>query len=313
MQRRKFIKASALASAGSYISSYNILAKTMLPAEENKIPVTDTHMHIWDLEKLHYPWLEDRMSPISKNFLVSDYQQATAGCNVQKMVFVECGRAADQYLEEVDWVIEQSEKDPRIQGIVAYLPVEKGEGVIPEMETLASRKMVRGIRHGFNKEVAGNSGFMQALRLLPQYNLSFDLNITPPLMPDAIAVVRQCPDTTFILDHLCNPNIRDNEIEDWKKYLIQLATLENTYLKVSGIITKADRENWTANDLRPYVLFAIETFGIDRVVFGGDWPVVLLAGSYKDWLTALQSIVADFSKKEQKKLFSRNAEKVYRV
>lgn len=313
MRRRAFIKASVLASAGSSMGAYDTLANTLLPAEEQQIPVTDTHMHIWDLEKLHYPWLEGRDSPISKNFLVSDYQQATEGCHVQKMVFVECGRAADQYLEEVDWVIEQSGKDPRIQGIVAYLPVEKGASVIPEMEILASRKMVKGIRHGFNKELAGNSDFVHGLQLLPQYNLSFDLNISPPLMPEAIDLVRQCPDTTFILDHLCNPNIKDKEIEDWKKYLQQLASLENTYLKVSGIITKADRENWTADDLRPYVLFAIETFGTDRVVFGGDWPVVLLAGSYKDWLTALQSIVEDFGKKERKKLFSRNAEKVYRL
>lgn len=313
MQRREFIKASALAGVGSCMSSYDILAKATLFSEENSIPVTDTHMHIWDLEKLHYPWLEERTSPISKDFLISDYQQATEGCNVQKMVFVECARIAEQYLEEVDWVIEQSGKDPRIQGIVAYLSVEKGKGAVGDMEMLVSRKMVKGIRHGFNKELAGNADFVQGLRLLPQYDLSFDLNITPPLMPEAISLVQQCPDTTFILDHLCNPNIKDREIEDWKKQLQQLAALENTYLKVSGIITKADRESWTVDDLRPYVLFALETFGIDRVVFGGDWPVVTLAGSFKDWLTALQSIVTDFSKKEQKKLFSLNAEKVYKL
>jgi L-fuconolactonase len=210
-------------------------------------------------------------------------------------------------------VIEQAGKDPRIQGIVAYLPIEKGKAVVPEMETLVSRKMVKGIRHGFNKDLATHPDFVQGLQLLPQYNLSFDLNISPPVMPEAVAVVQQCPDTTFILDHLCNPNVRDKEMDVWKKYLVQLAGQENTYCKVSGIITKAGRESWTVDDIRPYVLFAIETFGIDRVVFGGDWPVVLLAGSYKDWLTALQSIVTDFSIKEKKKLFSRNAEKVYRL
>ena len=313
MQRRAFIKTGLLTGMGSCMAAPGAFASFQQWLPDVSIPVTDTHMHIWDLEKLHYPWLEERTSPISKNFLITDYQQATEGCHIEKMVFVECGRAPGQYLEEVDWVIEQSGKDPRIQGIVAYLPIEKGEGGVPELETLVSRKMVRGIRHGFNKELAGNSDFVQGLQLLPQYNLSFDLNITPPLMPDAIAVVRQCPDTTFILDHLCNPNIRDKEMEDWKKYLIQLAALENTYCKVSGLITKADREHWTADDIRPYVLFAMETFGIDRVLFGGDWPVVLLAGSYQDWLAALQSIAADFSKNEQKKLFSRNAEKVYRL
>jgi L-fuconolactonase len=313
MQRREFIKAGALASVGSCMSACDTLAKSALSTEGNTIAVTDTHMHLWDLEQLHYPWLEERTSPISKNFLVTDYQQATAECKVEKMVFVECGRAPEQYLEEVDWVIKQADKDPRIQGIVAYLPIEKGKAIVPEMETLVSRKMVKGIRHGFNKDLAADPDFVQGLQLLPQYNLSFDLNISPSVMAEGVGVVQQCPDTTFILDHLCNPNVKDKEIDIWKNYLTQLAVLENTYCKVSGIITKANRESWTADDIRPYVLFAIETFGINRVVFGGDWPVVLLAGSYKDWLTTLQGIVADFSIKEQKKLFSLNAEKVYRL
>ena len=270
-------------------------------------------MHLWNLEQLHYPWLEERTSAISKNFLVKDYQQATKGCHVEKMVFVECGASPEQYLQEVDWVIAQSAKDDRIQGIVAYLPIGKGEGVIPEMEELVSRKMVKGIRHGFNKELADSPAFVQGLQLLPRYDLSFDLNISPTQMEKAVAVVQQCPETTFVLDHLCNPNVKHKEMEDWKKYLKQLAAFEHTYCKISGIITKADREHWTVDDLRPYVLFAIETFGINRVVFGGDWPVVLLAGSYKDWLTALQSIVGDFSKQDQKKLFAQNAEKVYRL
>ncbi len=313
MQRRKFIETIALAGAGSCISAYDTIGKTITSAEDKPVPVTDTHMHLWDLDKLDYPWLEGKNSPISKNFLLPDYRQATEGCNVQKMVFVECGRAANQYLEEVDWVADQSVKDPRIQGIVAYFPVEKGEAAVEDMETLVSRSLVKGIRHGFNKELANDTDFIKGVQLLPRYNLSFDLNIATPLMPEAISFIRQCPNTPFILDHLCNPNVKGKEMEDWKKYLQQLASFENTYCKVSGIITKADRDNWKLEDIRPYVLYAIDAFGIDRVVFGGDWPVVLLAGSYKDWLTALQSIVADFSKKDRKKLFSLNAEKVYRL
>lgn len=313
MQRRTFIKTSLLTGIGSCMTTVDGFTQVPSYFADQTIPVIDTHMHIWDLEKLDYPWLENRDSPISRDFLVSDYQAATEGLNIQKMVFVECGRAPEQYLEEVDWVMEQSKKDSRIQGIVAYLPIEKGENVIPEMQTLVSRTLVRGIRRGFSKELAGNADFIHGLQLLPRYNLSFDLNMSPYLMPDALPVVQQCADTTFILDHLCNPNVKDKEIDDWKKYLVQLAALENTYCKVSGIITKADREHWTTDDIRPYILFAIETFGIHRVFFGGDWPVVLGAGSYKDWFTALQTIVSDFSKNEKKKLFFQNAEKVYRL
>lgn len=313
MQRRQFLKASVLTSLGSYMAPSDMLAKGVCNSLKKEIPIIDTHMHLWDLQKLHYPWLEGRDSPLSRNFLVSDYRKATEGCQIRKTVFVECGRSADQYLEEVDWVVSLSREEPRIQGMVAYLPVEKGQKVIPEIEKLTARKIVKGIRHGVNKELISNPKFVQGLQLLPDYNLSFDLNISPSLMPDAIALIRQCPKTLFILDHLCNPNIKEKEISTWKTHLSELAKMDHVYCKISGIITKADPQNWTPDDLRPYVHYALETFGTDRVMFGGDWPVVLLAGSYKDWLSALQSITNDLSEEEKKRLFYLNAEKIYRL
>lgn len=310
MHRRQFLKASVLSGLGSHLAP---LEKFAVGPSSEDIPIIDTHMHLWDLQKLHYPWLEGQGLPLEQNFLVADYQQATQDCSVRKAVFVECGRAAEQYLEEVDWVIELSREESRIQGIVSYLPVEKGERVIPEIETLVSRPLVKGIRRGVNKTLMHDSQFIRGLKLLPGYQLSFDLNVASPLMPEAIALVRQCPDTLFILDHLCNPNVKEKELSPWKAQLSALAKMENVYCKVSGIITKADRQQWTPDDVRPYVLHALETFGVDRVMFGGDWPVVLRAGSYRQWLSALQQITDDLSKDEKRRLFYRNAEQVYRL
>lgn len=313
MHRRHFLRKSIITVLGGNLAFSRIPFRGTDHRSQPDTSIIDTHVHLWDLEKLQYPWLENRDSPLSRNFLVPDYRKATEDCPIEKMVFVECGRAADQYLEEVDWVVAQSRLEPRIQGMVAYLPIENGNKVIPEIEQLTTRKIVRGIRHGVNKELTANQEFIQGLQLLPRYNLSFDLNISSSLMPEAISMIRQCPDTTFILDHLGNPNIKEKEINPWKKHLSQLAGVENVYVKLSGIITKADHQNWKSDDLRPYIDHALEVFGTNRIMYGGDWPVVLLAGSYKDWLSALRQIINELSEDEKKRLFYGNAKKIYRL
>jgi L-fuconolactonase len=313
MKRRQFLKAGVAAGVGSYLAPTEIPAKSLSCTREEDIPIIDTHMHLWDLEKMDYPWLEDRESPLSRNFLVPDYQKATEGCQIRKTVFVECARLPEQYLEEVDWVVGLAKEEPRIKGMVAYFPLEKGQKGIPEIEELTARQIVKGIRHGVNRELLGNAPFIKGLQLMPQYNLSFDLNISPPLMQEAIALIRQCPKTLFILDHLCNPNVKDQEISQWKKHLGEMAKIDHVYCKISGIITKADPKNWKNADLRPYIDHALETFGPDRVMFGGDWPVVLRTGSYKEWLSALQMITHSLSVEEKKQLFYHTAEKVYRL
>lgn len=298
---------------GGYLLPAGAFAGSTVANSQVKTPIIDTHMHLWDLEKLDYPWLEGRETPISHNFLVADYHQATEGCGIRKMVFVECGRAPEQYLEEVEWVMRLAQDEPRIQGIVAYFPIEKGARALPELEELTSRSLVKGIRHGVNADLLEDADFIKGVQLLAKHELSFDLNISSDLMPEAIRFIQQCSDTQFILDHMGNPRIKDQELNTWTSQMQELAKLENVCCKVSGIITKADPDHWKPDDLRPYVVTALETFGADRVMFGGDWPVVLLAGSYQDWLTALQDITETLSPSEKKRLFYANAEKVYRL
>ncbi|CAN5376661.1 amidohydrolase [soil metagenome] len=312
MQRRHFLQTSFTKGLGILLAP-NLLKGNLTPDFHlDQVEIIDTHLHLWDLQKLHYPWLENRNSPISRNFLISDFKEATEKLLVKKMVFVECGRAPEQYLQEVDWVIEKSKEDKRIKGMVAFLPLEKGQKIIPEMEELITRSIVRGIRCGVNKEVIENADFIKGLQLLPKYHLCFDLNVSPALLPQAISLVKKCPDTTFILDHLANPNIKDNEFSFWKNNITRLAELENVKCKVSGIITKA-APDWKPDDLKPYVDYALQVFSINRVMFGGDWPVVLLAGSYKDWYSALVSVVSGLNPDEKKKLFYANAERFYRI
>ena len=255
-----------MAGLGSPLTSLNTLAGGL---SSDAIPIIDTHMHLWDLQKLRYSWLENQGPPLEQNFLVEDYQEATQDCLVKKAVFVECGVASEQYLEEVDWVVGLAQHMPQLQGIVAQAPLEEGPRVAPKLEKLVTRPLVKGIRRGVNKELIRDPQFVAGLRLLPKYQLSFDLITSPTLLPEAAALVRQCPQTIFVLDHLGNPNIKENVLGPWKMSLNALAQRPNVYCKLSGIITKADLKHWTPDDLRPYVLHALEAFGADRVLFGG--------------------------------------------
>jgi L-fuconolactonase len=312
MKRRLFLKSGLSAGLGTILVPEYALPRISSVLEDD-IPIIDTHMHLWDLQKMHYPWLENQRAPLNKNFLVSDYQQATRNIPIKKMVFVESARLESQYLEEVDWVVDLAKIEPKIQGIVAYLPIEKGQDVTPQIEILLERKLVKGIRHGVNKELLGDSKFQTGLQLLSRYQLSFDLNITTTQIPGAIKLIRQCPDTVFILDHLGNPNIKDQELSIWKSHMKELAEMNNVSCKISGLITKADLLSWKHEDIRPYILHALETFGPKRLMFGSDWPVVLRAGSYQDWFLTLQMVLEELSPEEKMQVFYNTAEKVYRL
>ncbi|MGD8294733.1 MAG: amidohydrolase family protein, partial [Desulfobacterales bacterium] len=155
--------------------------------------------------------------------------------------------------------------------------------------------------------------FIKGVQLLADFNWSFDICIYHPQMANSIKLVKQCPNVQFILDHIGKPDIKNHLLQPWDSEIQQLAEFENVACKVSGIITEADHDNWKKEDLKPYFDHVIDCFGIDRVMFGGDWPVVTLAGSLQDWLETLEWAVTGFSQDEIKRLFCDNAKRFYRI
>jgi L-fuconolactonase len=156
--------------------------------------------------------------------------------------------------------------------------------------------------------------FVSGLGVLPEYGLSFDVCIRYPHMQRTIDMVRACPETSFVLDHLGKPNIREHELEPWRTQLAELAGLPNVVgCKISGAVTEADHANWTPKDLEPYVVQALDVFGEDRVMFGGDWPVVTLASTYRRWIDTLSELTSSLSSIAQQKLWAENAKRIYRL
>ncbi|RAJ91008.1 L-fuconolactonase [Larkinella arboricola] len=311
MNRRTFSNNLLSISTGVLCVPKAIWSYENVAGRLEKIPKTDTHVHLFDLKNLSYGWLKN--SPkINRNFDLQDYKEATKSSNIGKMVFMESGTDAHLGLKEATLVSQLALSEPKIRGIVAKADLTQGPGTEKALEQLCELPLVKGIRAGFPKNAATSNGFLEGFKALADRKLSFDLLISPPLMAEAAKVAIKFPDTIFILDHLGNPNVGDADTTQWRNGIEKLAELPNVNCKISGIITRFGKD-WSVEKIKPYILYVIEKFGMDRLVYAGDWPVVLLADSYKRWSRAFEKITEQFSDEELHKIYHKNADHIYRL
>jgi len=185
------------------------------------------------------------------------------------------------------------------------------------MAQLARLPVVRGIRRLIQNQPDPDfvlkPDFIEALKLLPKYNLSFDICIFHHQFANTLAMVRRCPEVTFILDHIAKPGIKAGLIDPWRQYLHDLSELPNVVCKLSGVTTEADHKAWTREQLRPYIEHAIDCFGFGRIMYGGDWPVSELAARYTQWIEVLDWVTSNCTPGEKRKLFRDNAIAAYRL
>ncbi|MBA2396592.1 MAG: amidohydrolase family protein [Ktedonobacteraceae bacterium] len=280
-------------------------------------PIIDTHMHLWNPEHLRMSWL-DGDAILNQPYGVDVYAEQTMGLPIEAMVFVECAVEPHYALLEAQWAVACAQTDARIQGIVAACPVEFGLRARTYIEALVRLgTLIKGVRRNIQDEKDPNfclqSDFIRGVQLLADYSLSFDLCIRHQQLSAVTALVQQCPDTQFILDHLGKPNVKEHLLDPWRDQLRELAAFPNVACKVSGLVTEADITAWNIDDLAPYVMHVLEVFGEDRVTFGGDWPVILHASSYRRWLETLQTLTAMLTEEAKKKIWYENAYRIYRI
>ncbi|MFM1549639.1 MAG: amidohydrolase family protein [Lentisphaeria bacterium] len=278
-------------------------------------PIIDTHLHLSDPARISYPWINS--APVlNRPFTIDDYREACGDVEVEAMVFMEVDPYVDDRQEEIDFVCEVAETEPRLKGMVAQAPLEQGAAIRPELENLANNPLIKGVRRLLQDEDVDfclATSFIEGVRQLPDFGIPFDICIYHRHLANVVKMVQQCPDVQFILDHIGKPGIKDGLLEPWKSDLKNLAALPNVMCKISGMTTEADMENWTRDDLRPYFDHVIECFGFDRVVYGGDWFVASLATTYPRFVETLDWAVAGCSDDELKKLYRDNAQKFYRI
>ncbi len=243
--------------------------------------------------------------------------ETIATANIGKIIFIESGCTSSQNREEVSWISGLAGQEPRIHGIVAHVPLENATGVRAELAALAKFQLVKGVRRNLQGETAPDfclqPDFVAGVQALEEFGFSFDLCILHQQLPAAIELVRRCPEVVFILDHCGKPAIRESHFEPWAVHLKALGELPNVSCKISGLLTEADLIDWKPCDLQPFIRHALDCFGVDRVLFGGDWPVLTLAGDYLQWLGALDFCLPGADESDLKKLFQSNAENIYRI
>ncbi len=298
----------------------------------NALRIIDPHMHLWDLTRHYYPWLQDDplpnnpagdVTPIAcKSYALQDYFADAAGWTVDAVVHVECGLPKKDQLSETDWLQGLADAHGCPQGIVAGAALDD-----PDVEALlaahAERRNVRGIRQIVNwhadpqktytpRDLLEDTAWRSGFKLLAKYKLSFDLQIYPSQMPAAAALAAAHPDTPIVLNHTGMATDRDAEgIAAWKRGMGLLARQPNVAVKISGL-GMVDRA-WTAASIRPFVLDTIELFGPDRAMFASDFPVDKIHGSFGAHFSAFDAITRDFTTEERARLFGKTAGALYRL
>jgi L-fuconolactonase len=297
-------------------------------------PIVDSHVHLWDPTRFRMAWL-DALPHLDRPFGVAEYREHTAGIEVEAMVYLEVDVAPEYKLLEAQWAVARAGEEPRLQGIVASAPLEYGAQARAFLEALVAldpprpmgaaalagaaphRRLIKGVRRLLQSEpdprFCLQPRFIEGVQMLPDFGLSFDLCIVHTQLPATIELVQRCPATSFILDHLGKPNIRGRQLDPWRQQIQELASLPNVICKVSGAVTEADHQRWTMDDLRPYIEHVLDVFGEDRVAYGGDWPVVLNASSYRRWVETLDALTAHLSPAAKRKLWAENARRFYRL
>lgn len=281
-----------------------------------EFPIIDSHVHLYDVNRLSYAWLAN-VPKIDRSYDLDDFDAARGPVDVDRLIFAEVAVDPGLHLDEAAYIQEMADFDPRLCASVAHAPLEKGARIEADLEALAALPSVRGIRRLIETErnpaFVLEPAFLEGLRLLPKFGFTFDICVKHWALTYGIELARRCPEVTFVLDHIGKPDIKHGLRQPWWGQMAELAALPNVVCKISGVITEADHANWTAEQVKPYVAHAIDCFGFDRSMYGSDWTVSELTHRYPEWVAILDEVVAGASLDERRALYRGTASRVYRL
>ena len=274
--------------------------------------VIDSHQHFWKYEPVKHSWIDDDMSVIRKNFLPSDLAKVYQENGINGCVAVQ----ADQTLEETDFLIDLASSNDYIKGIVGWVDL-RSENIEEALEKYSKHNIVKGFRHVVQGESDHNfllrPNFLRGISLLERYNFTYDILVFPHQLGAVLEFVKQFPKQKFVIDHIAKPYIKDGFFEGWASQMKSISKQENVYCKMSGMITEADYNTWTLEQLNPYMDLILNVFGSNRIMFGSDWPVCLVAGNYKQVKEIVTNFIVKLSDSEQRGIMGYNAINFYNI
>jgi L-fuconolactonase len=272
----------------------------------------DSHHHFWKFDPVRDSWITDDMYVIQRDFLPEDLRSVLLANGIDGCVTVQ----ADQSEEQNDFLIGHAKGNDFIKGIVGWVDLRAGN-VSERLAHYSQFNIMKGFRHVLQGEADRSlmlrPEFMRGIAALGQFNFTYDILIFADQLKYIPEFVAAFPDQKFVIDHMAKPKIKERDIGEWTKDMMEVAVHDNVYCKVSGMVTEADWKNWKKEDLLPYLDVVLEAFGPNRIMYGSDWPVCLVASSYERMYGVLTEYFSTFTKEEQDQFFGGNAIQFYNL
>ncbi|MGA1994579.1 MAG: amidohydrolase family protein [Bryobacteraceae bacterium] len=272
----------------------------------------DAHHHLWQFNDRDYGWMSPEMTVLRRDFLVPELQAVLQASGIGGTVAVQ----ARQTVEETRWLLGLRREAAMIRGVVGWVPLADPD-LRRYLDEFAGDPGLKGVRHVLHDEPDDlfmlREDFNRGISLLREYALVYDLLVFDRHLPQTIELVDRHPSQVFVLDHIAKPRIRERSFSPWREQMLELAKRENVCCKLSGMATEADWGGWTYGDLEPYFDVVLEAFGPRRLMFGSDWPVLLLAAPYQAWVGAVSRELETLSAEEQDRIWRGTASAAYRL
>jgi L-fuconolactonase len=270
----------------------------------------DSHQHFWQYSAKEYGWISETMPALRRDFLPADLLQEQKNLGFRGSIAVQ----ARQSLAETEWLLKLADAEARILGVVGWVDLCSPK-LSDQLDIFIHNPKFKGVRHVVQDEpddrIMLKPDFLRGLSLLEFANLSYDLLVYPRQLPSAIEVARRFPRLRLVLDHIAKPPIKTGELLPWSGQIAELAGYPNVFCKVSGMVTEADWKSWKPGDFDRYLDCVTRAFGPERLMFGSDWPVCTLAGSYGQVYEIARNFYKGFSAGENKAIFELNAARFY--
>jgi L-fuconolactonase len=272
----------------------------------------DAHQHFWQYTPAEYGWISTEMEILQKDHLPPNLSLLTKSVGIEGTIAVQ----ARQTLTETEWLLALADRHSLIKGVVGWVDL-RSPNVQAQLEQFARHPKFRGVRHVLQDEPDDqymlHDDFVRGLKLLAQFNLTYDILIFPRHLPVACELVERFPNQPFVLDHIAKPFIKDGTLSPWAEDIRRLAVYPNVFCKVSGMVTETNWQTWQPIDFRPYLDIVFDAFGPNRIMFGSDWPVCTVAGSYAEIVNIVADYTRQLSKLEQANVWGGAAQKFYGV
>jgi L-fuconolactonase len=268
----------------------------------------DSHQHFWRYDAAEYPWIDDSMAALRRDYLPADLQREMEAAGVASCIAVQ----ARQSLDETRALLDFAANYPFISGVVGWIDLQGDAS--RQLAEFAGQSSLVGVRHVVQAEPDGfltGPAFRAGVAALEPAGLVYDILVYARQLSDAVALVRAFPRQRFVLDHLGKPDIRGNGFDAWSGQFEQLGALPNVTCKLSGLVTEADWRSWTPRQLAPYVDAALESFGPSRVMLGTDWPVCTVAASYRGVIDLVLNAIDEYSEDERRQILETTARATY--